>query len=129
MGRGRRDAGFTLIEIMVALAVFSLAAMALIRLESATVRGAAILDNTLIARSVASNVAIEAVTDAVPPPPGKTSGSEVNGGRQWNWLRQTQPIGDAGVVRVDVAVMDASGAVLGRITMIRAPAPAAVATT
>ena len=32
------EEGFTLIEIMVALAVFSLAAMALVRLESATIR-------------------------------------------------------------------------------------------
>ena len=46
----RDERGFTLIEIMVALAVFSLAALALVRLESATIRGAAILDETLVAR-------------------------------------------------------------------------------
>ena len=34
----KREEGFTLIEMMVALAVFSLAAMALIRLEGATIR-------------------------------------------------------------------------------------------
>ncbi len=126
MARTCRSAGFTLIEIMVALAVFSLAAMALIRLESATVRGATILDDTLIARMVASNVAIEAVTDAVAPAPGRTGGSEVNGGRPWIWTRQVQPLGNAGVVRIDVAVASPAGAVLGRITMIRSPPPAAV---
>ena len=51
--RAETDRGFTLIEIMVALAVFSLAAMALVRLESATIRGASILDDTLVAQMVA----------------------------------------------------------------------------
>lgn len=111
--------GFTLIEIMVALAVFALAAMALVRLESATIRGATILDDTLAARMVASNVAIEAVTDAAPLQTGRTSGSETNGGRAWTWTRDAQPLGDGGVMRVDVTVAAPGGGVLGRVTMIR----------
>ena len=50
-------------EIMVALAVFSLAALALIRLEGQTIRSTGILSATLLAQTVARNVAIEAVTD------------------------------------------------------------------
>lgn len=104
---------------MVALAVFSLAAMALVRLESATIRGASILNETLVAQMVARNVAIEAVTDGVPPTAGRVNGAETNGGRAWTWTRQVSAVGDAGVLRIDVAVAAPGGAVLGRLTMIR----------
>lgn len=114
--------GFTLIEIMVALAVFALAAMALVRLESATIRGAGILDQTLAAQMVARTIAVETVTDAGTPTPGKTGGTAANAGRRWIWTRDVQPIGDAGVFRVDVSVADGSGTSLARLTMIRPPA-------
>ena len=113
--------GFTLIEIMVALAVFSLAAMALVRLESATIRGAAILDETLVAQMVARNVAIAAVTDPQAPALGRTTGTDVNGGRSWTWTRIVSGTGDARVVRIDVAVANAGGSIAGRMTMVRPP--------
>lgn len=114
--------GFTLIEIMVALAVFSLAAMALVRLESATIRGASILDETFVAQMVARNVAIEAVTDAQPPTAGRVTGVETNGGQAWTWTRQVSALGGSRVLRVDVLVADRTGTQLGRLTMVR-PAP------
>ena len=113
--------GFTLIEIMVALAVFSLAAMALVRLEGATIRGAAILDETVVAQMVARNVAIAAVTDPQAPALGRTGGTEVNGGRRWKWTRIVSGTGDARVVRIDVAVANAAGSIVGRMTMVRPP--------
>ncbi len=113
--------GFTLIEIMVALAVFSLAAMALVRLESATIRGASILDETVVAQMVARNIAISAVTDPQAPALGRTTGAEVNGGRSWKWTRIVSGTGDVRVVRIDVAVTNAGGSVIGRMTMVRPP--------
>jgi general secretion pathway protein I len=115
----RRSEGFTLIEIMVALAVFSLAALALIRLESATIRGAGILDSTVVAQMVARNIAFEAMTDARPPMLGQAQGVEQNGGRAWKWTRVTAPTGDARILRIDVAVADAGGNVQGRLTVVR----------
>lgn len=115
--------GFTLIEIMVALAVFSLAALALIRLEGATIRGTATLDATLVAQMVARNVAVEALTDARPPANGTIQGSEDNGGRPWQWRRITEPLGDQGALKIAVEVRDAAGTTLGHLTVVRAPPP------
>ena len=117
----RKANGFTLIEIMVALAVFSLAALALVRLEGATIRSTGTLDATLLAQMVARNVAVEAMTDAAAPAPGKAEGNERNGGRDWHWVRQVRAIGDGDVMRIDVTVSGKDGQALGRITMIRPP--------
>ncbi len=118
--RGRSaEHGFTLIEIMVALAVFSLAVLALLRLETATIRGATTLDDSLVAGLVARNVANDAITEAQPPVAGRTAGSEVNGGKSWNWVRNVRGTGNASIVRIDVAVTNRSGQVVGKTTAIR----------
>jgi len=116
-----RRNGFTLIEIMVALAVFSLAVLALLRLETATIRGATTLDDSLVAGLVARNVANDAITEAQPPVAGRTTGSEVNGGRSWNWVRQVRGTGNASVLRIDVAVTNTAGQIVGRTTAVRPP--------
>ncbi len=122
MGGNRQpQAGFSLIEMMVALAVFALAAMALIRLEGAIIRSASSLDRTMMAQIVARNVAVETLTDAQPPVTGISNGVEENGGRSWNWQRIAAPLGDQGAVRVDVTVSDTTGTALGRLTVVRPP--------
>ncbi|KQT33017.1 type II secretion system protein GspI [Sphingomonas sp. Leaf412] len=108
---------------MVALAVFSLAALALLRLEGQTIRSTGMVRATLLAQMVARNVAIDAVTAAQPPTRGATQGVEQNGGLPWRWTRIVEPIGDGDVQRIDVTVADAGGAMLGRITMVRPPPP------
>lgn len=98
------ERGFTLIEMLVALAVFSLAALALLRLEGATLRQTGDLDEKAMAQVVARNLAVELLTDPAPPPVGRAAGALVNGGRQWRWTRQvTRTEGDR-LVRIDIAV-------------------------
>lgn len=99
--------GFTLLEMLVALAVFSLAALALLRLEGATLRSTAELDDKALAQLVARNLAVEWLTDPAPPPLGAARGELVNGGRRWRWTRSAARTPDARLLRVDVEVAGA----------------------
>lgn len=98
------ERGFTLLEMLVALAVFSLAALALLRLEGATVRQTGQLDERMLAQLVARNLAVETMTDPAAPAVGATSGAVVNGGRTWRWSRVTSRTPDQRLVRVDISV-------------------------
>ena len=111
--------GFTLIEIMVALAVFALAALALVRLESATVRGAGVIDETLAAAMLARTLTAEAATDARAPAVGRAAGQSSNGGRSWRWTRAVERTDDARVLRIDVAVSDPRGVQRASATAVR----------
>lgn len=117
----RRSAehGFTLIEMLVALAVFSLAALALMRLEGATLSSTADLDQKLVAQIVARNIAVETLTDPVAPALGETSGEEINVGRRWRWQRRTTRPGDQRIVRIDISVLDAGGRNQAGLTIVR----------
>lgn len=115
----RDENGFTLVEMLVALAVFSLAALALLRLEGATLSSTADLDQKLMAQIVARNVAVQTLTDPVAPSLGLTSGEDVNGGRRWRWERRTTRPGDPRLVRVDIEVRDAVGVNQAALTVVR----------
>src|SRR3546814_18147405 len=81
----RRSAenGFTLIEMLVALAVFSLAALALLRLQGVTLRTAADLDQRVVAQAVARNLALETLTEPAPHVTGPRSGTRTKNGTGW----------------------------------------------
>ena len=112
-----KTGGFTLLEMLVALAVFSLAALALLRLEGATVRQTGELDERMLAQLVARNLAVETLTDPAPPPIGQSGGDVVNGGRRWRWMRMTSRTPDQRLVRVDISVSSSGAPTL--LTIVR----------
>jgi general secretion pathway protein I len=114
-----RERGFTLIEMMVALAVFSLAALALLRLQGATVTSTVAIETRALGQIVANNLAVEALTDAVPPPLGKSEGVVENGGRKWRWNRVTKRTADVRIVRIDIGVVDEFGRPGGALSLAR----------
>jgi general secretion pathway protein I len=119
VGRGASDDGFTLVEMLVALAVFSLAALALLRLEGATVSSTARLQEQALAQMVARNVAVETMTDPVPPALGERRGRAVNGGREWAWVRRTGRSPEPRIQQIAIEVSGERGAVAARLTLFR----------
>lgn len=113
------ERGFTLVEMMVALAIFSLAALALLRLEGATVGGTARLQDQAMAQIVARNLAVEAITDVEPPPLGEARGETPNGGRTWLWTRRTEPSPEPRILMITIAVASPSGPERATLSIFR----------
>jgi general secretion pathway protein I len=109
--------GFTLLEIMVALAIFSLAALAMVRLQGYSVRSTANLGDSSMAWQVARNVAVEILSNPAPPTLGETQGDELNGGQNWRWTANTQKTDDARLLRIDIAVQGTGMATLRRANL------------
>ncbi len=116
----RAERGFTLIEMLVALAIFSIAALALLRLEGVTLTGTQRLADTNMAQIVARNLAVSILTDPRGPAIGAENGAVVNAGQSWRWTRITTRTDDARVVRVDLSVADQSGRPMTRLSLARA---------
>ena len=114
-----RESGFTLVEMLVALAIFSLAALALLRLVGATVSNTALVREQAVAQIVARNVAVETLSEPVAPAFGEASGSEVNGGRQWQWLRRTGRSPEPRIQMIEVVVLSDAGREAARMTLFR----------
>lgn len=115
----RQEAGFTLLEMMVALVVFSLAALSLVRLQGFTLRSAADLDSKAIGQIVARNLMVEVQTDPAPPGFGEAQGDVENGGRKWHWTRTVKPTDDKRLLQVDVTVDGQPGASPSVLNFVR----------
>lgn len=106
--------GFTLIEMLVALAVFGLAAMALLNLSGENTRSAARVETRTLGGVVAENLAVEAAT--LPSiGEGTASGQVELASRRWRWTRTVTATAVAGMLRIDVRVSDAEGQAAQRI--------------
>jgi general secretion pathway protein I len=116
---GNREAGFTLIELMVALAVFSLVALTLLKLQGTVVRNSGEIAARATGQIVAHNLAVELLTDPRAPSLGREQGTTENGGQSWRWVRVTKATADPSLVRIDLSVANASGQPAAALTLAR----------
>src|SRR5690606_14953363 len=100
----RRACGFSLLEVLVALAVLALALFALSRTASVTVQVAAHREEALLAGIVAANVLAEIRLADPDPAPGRREGRQRQGGREFYWQAVIGDTDAPGIRRIDVAV-------------------------
>lgn len=107
--RGRALSGFSLIEMLVALAVFALAVLGLLNLAGESTRTAVAIEERVLAAAVADTIGVDAATLDVRTLAADAAGREHAGGRDWQWTRSTTPTADPSLLRVDIRVSPADG--------------------
>lgn len=111
------ERGFTLLEMLVAVAVLSIAALALVRLDAFTLRSTADLTASTTAQIVAGNKAVDLVTDAAAPAIGATQETVSNGGQNWRVTSRVAATADPNLLRIDIGVSGNGGR--AALTIIR----------
>lgn len=113
------ERGFTLIEMLVALAVIAVAALTLVRLDAFAIRSASDLDARTVAQIVAQNEAVAIQTDPAPPSIGTSSSQADNAGQRFRIDRQVAATADAALLRIDLRVTPLGGGSPAALTIIR----------
>jgi len=80
--------GFTLIEVMLAMAVFSIAGIAILGTADTNARNLGYLESKIIASWVASNQLVEATLDTSWPPKNNKKGKVELAGQEWLWQQK-----------------------------------------
>jgi type II secretion system protein I len=115
-----RQSGFTLVEVLAALGVFSISAIGLIHLSSETMVGARQVDMRALAEIEANNRMADALTTPPPLPTGVIEGESVQRGRSFDWNRTITPTQENGLYLVEVTVTSPeSGQVLAHLQGLR----------
>jgi general secretion pathway protein I len=101
---GRYAAGFTLIEVMIALFVIALGIGALLVTITASADNIGHLRSKSFAEWVALNRISEVRLALAKPAVGVITGNSEFAGTRWQWKQTVSDPGQAGILRIDVAV-------------------------
>ncbi len=121
----RRAAGFTLLEVLVAMAVLAIAMGAIINAATQSITSTAWLRDQTFASWVALNKVNEQLLAAEPwPDEGSAQGSAELANRAWSWETRFAKTDDPDLRRLDVTVRAAeNGPVLSTLTAFKANPP------
>ena len=81
----KRQAGFTLLEVLVAMVILSISLLAAIKVASEVTNSAIYMQDKTVAQWVAMNKVVELKLAKKLPDLGKSNGEEEMAGRDWRW--------------------------------------------
>lgn len=100
----RAARGFTLLEVLIALAIVALSAGALLGTITSSASNISYLKDKTLSEWVALNVLTEIRIDPQFPSEGKRTGNAELGGMRWQWEQEVGKLPIEGMFRVDVRV-------------------------
>jgi general secretion pathway protein I len=105
----RGEAGFSLVEALVALFVLAVAGVGLMQMQSQSVSTQARVEARVLAGLVAQDALVEAMASLEPVQLGVRSGEMDLAGRRWGWSILTTPTADPAIVRLTARAGLAAG--------------------
>ncbi|RJG13777.1 type II secretion system protein GspI [Pseudomonas cavernicola] len=96
--------GFTLLEVLVALAIFALVAASVLTASSRSLQTAARLEDKTLAMWIADNRLSELQLAETPPADGRAQGKLDYAGRHWEWLSLIESTSEPTMRRVTLWV-------------------------
>jgi general secretion pathway protein I len=114
----KKNRGMTLIEVMVALAVFSLAALAAVNVATEHMRSLSYIEQKTLALWVANNHLTQLQLDKKLPKLGDTKGRVEFAGQTWHWRQSglKTPDPDFRMVRIRILSSADSTSALAELT-------------
>ena len=88
LARKAKQSGFTLLEVMLAMAVFAIAGVALLGVADNNYRHISHLEEQMFANWVASNQLVAVSLDKTWPPKNNRKGKVEMAGRTWYWQQK-----------------------------------------
>lgn len=107
MRRPAAAAAFTLLEVLVALAIFATVSAAVLTAAGRSLQNAARLEEVTFAGWIADNRLTELQVAALPPAEGRQEQAVDYAGREWELLTEVEQTSDAALLRVTVWVAPA----------------------
>lgn len=112
-------AGFSLIEILVALSILAIAGMALMAATQQSTRGAQIIASRSVLALAGENVLNTELIDQSGHSLVSTSGRYEMAGQVFDWSLSVLPTPDAGLMRVQLDIAETAGGRSHRIVTFR----------
>jgi len=100
----KRSAGFTLLEVLVALAIFAMVAASVLTATARSLQTAARLEDKTLAMWIADNRLTELQLAPSPVADGREQGELDFAGRRWQWQSEVQATSEPDMRRVTLWV-------------------------
>jgi len=102
--RLRHERGFTLLEVLVALAIVSLGMLAVFSQAGQSIQATVLMRDKTIASWIAMNRMTEIALDSGLPETGEGNGELEFAGRRWRWREEISETPAPAIRRVDISV-------------------------